>query len=159
MSFAAWKPESVAAYCAYSFAWWNRPPENLNAPALIVCGQSDGTRCGSSLAYFQEGRRQGKPWAWGSLAGRDHEPSPELDSFVRAYFSEVVGHEFREFSRIGKEKVERASSGVAFPPSIQKAFVENMTERAVEGDRAKDVGVSVLPSAGLLEAWRELHHP
>ena len=36
MSFAAWKPDRVRAFCAYSFAWWDQPPKKLNCPALIV---------------------------------------------------------------------------------------------------------------------------
>ena len=89
-SFAAWRPERVAGFCAYSFAWWQPPPEELRSPAVIVCGQADGTRYGASQAYFQAGRKQGKPWTWVSLEGLGHEPSGELDEFVRGYFAAVM---------------------------------------------------------------------
>ncbi|HLP80470.1 MAG TPA: hypothetical protein VK141_00585 [Nitrosomonas sp.] len=141
MSFAAWKPEKIAAFCAYSFSWWQTPPENLAAPAVIVCGQSDGQRYGSSLAYFQAGRRQGKPWAWVSLKDQNHQPSRELDVFVRKYFAAI-----RNLSKVSNY----------FEP---KVGVDNMTERKTKDNFEKDIGVSVLPCASLLPEWRNLHHP
>jgi predicted esterase len=169
MSVAAWRPERVAAFCAYSFAWWKAPPEELKCPALIVCGQEDGTRYGASLAYFQAGRGQGKRWAWVSLEGKAHEPSAELDEFVRRYFSKVVRHNGAE-RHSQTERLPRRGEGETESKLHQSSrrddeggkgavSVDNMTEKIVVGDRANDVGVSVLPSADLLPEWRKLHHP
>jgi len=134
MSFAAWDPKRVAGFCAYSFAWSSPPPEALRCPALVVCGEHDGQRYGSTLAYFQQGRRQGKPWAWVSLKEKDHSTSRELDEFVRKYFACILRHEG--------------------PPIL----VDNHTKKVVRGD-PKEIRYSVLPSAGLLEEWRRIHHP
>ena len=134
MSFTAWSPEKVAGFCAYSFGWSSPPPERLRCPALIVCGEHDGQRYGSTLTYFQDGRRQGKPWVWVSLGQKDHSTSKELDQFVRKYFTSLIRHEG--------------------PPIL----VDNYTKKVVKGD-SKDIRFSVLPSAGLLEEWRRIHHP
>lgn len=134
MSFAAWAPERVAGFCAYSFGWSSPPPEALRCPALIVCGEHDGQRYGSTLTYFQEGRRQGKPWVWVSLRQKDHSTSKELDDFVRKYFACLLRHDG--------------------PPIL----VDNYTKHVVQGD-PKDIRFSVLPSTSLLEDWRRIHHP
>jgi len=137
MSFAAWRPDRVAAFCAYSFAWWEPPPETLLCPALIVCGQADGERYGSSLGYFQEGRRQGKPWAWMSLKDTPHAPSAELDDFVRDYFASVL----------------REEEGQAL------VRVDNMTEHVVDERGKETVSTSILPCLDLLSKWQEIHYP
>ena len=142
MSFAAWRPERVAGFCAYSFAWWSPPPEKLRCPALIVCGQADGTRYGATLSYFQAGRRQGKPWAWVSLKETPHAPSAELDEFVQEYFSCVMN-----FTKVNEGNKESRSE-----------TMDNMTEKVVKG-RADDVSCSVLPCADLWSKWKEIHHP
>jgi len=169
MSFAAWRPERVAGFCAYSFAWWAAPPAELKCPALIVCGQEDGTRYGAGLAYFQAGRRQGKPWAWVSLCGLGHEPSGELDEFVRTYFSEILRFtkpersgdslfRIRGTARRAREAWQRNEGN---KETWQKGTLaaDNMTGKIVEGSRANDVGASVLPGAELASKWRKLHHP
>jgi len=142
MSFAAWRPERVKGFCAYSFSWWTSPPSELACPALIVCGQNDGTRYGASQAYFQSGRAQGKPWTWLSLEGLGHQPSGELDEFVREYFSAIL--------------IRRARNGDADGESVS---ANNMTEKLLDKTQARNVGVSVLPSLGVFPAWKELHHP
>lgn len=134
MSFAAWAPERIGGFCAYSFGWSSPPPEALHCPALIVCGEHDGQRYGSTLTYFQEGRRQGKPWVWVSLRQKDHSTSRELDEFVRKYFACLLRHD------------------------TAPILVDNYTKKIVEGD-PKDIRFSVLPSADLLEEWRRIHHP
>lgn len=134
MSFASWAPEKVAGFCAYSFGWSSPPPETLRCPALIVCGEQDGQRYGSTLTYFQEGRRQGKPWVWVSLGKKDHSTSKELDQFVRKYFACLLRQDGTP------------------------VLVDNYTKKVVKGD-PKDIRFSVLPSAGLLEEWKRIHHP
>ena len=134
MSFAAWDPQRVAGFCAYSFGWSSPPSETLHCPALIVCGEHDGQRYGSTLTYFQEGRRQGKPWLWVTLRQKDHSTSRELDEFVRKYFACLLRHD------------------------TAPILVDNYTKKIVKGD-PKDIRFSVLPSADLLEEWRRIHHP
>jgi hypothetical protein len=139
MSYAAWTPKEVSAFCAYSFAWWTAPPPELTCPALVVCGQSDGGRYGASYEYYQTGRKAGKPWAWASLRDVSHEESSELDSFVRVYFAGVLNCS------------SKADERVAF---------DNMTEKAVSyGKAVSDVGTSVLPNKVLAVEWQSLHHP
>lgn len=142
MSFAAWRPAQLRGFCAYSFSWWSPPPKELTCPALIVCGQNDGTRYGASLAYFQAGRAQGKPWAWVSLEGLGHQSSDELDEFVREYFSAIL----QEKTKDGRADAEPVS-------------VNNMTEKLLDNMQVRDVGVSVLPGLEVFPAWKELHHP
>ena len=134
MSFAAWAPEKIAGFCAYSFAWSSPPPQTLRCPALIVCGEADGKRYASTLQYFQEGRRQRNPWTWISLGGQEHAPSSELDAFVREYLACLT--------RKNRHPV----------------IVDNITKQRVkQGD--SDIRYSVLPSESLLASWRQLHHP
>lgn len=142
MSFAAWRPERVKGFCAYSFSWWSPPPKELTCPALIVCGQSDGTRYGASLAYFQAGRAQGKPWTWVSLEGLGHQSSDALDEFVRKYFLAILREETKD------------GLGNAGPVSVN-----NMTEKLLEKMQAEHVGVSILPGLEVFPTWKELHHP
>jgi pimeloyl-ACP methyl ester carboxylesterase len=136
MSFAAWRPDRVAAFCAYSFAWWSPPPSALTCPALVACGQADGTRYGASYAYFQAGRRMGKPWGWVSLEAVAHTTSPELDAFVRETFACVLGSQAR-----------------------RDVVVDNVTEELLKDAPCDAITVSVLPCEDLLSAWQKLHHP
>lgn len=137
MSFSAWRPNRVVAFCAYSFAWWKAPPEELHCPSLIVCGQTDGKRYGSSLAYFQAGRKQNKPWTWVTLANTAHAPNAKLDNFVRDYFACVLR------DKEGETTVR----------------VDNMTEQIVDEPGKENVSTSVLPTLDLLSKWQEIHHP
>lgn len=134
MSFAAWAPEKIAGFCAYSFAWSSPPPGTLRCPALIVCGEADGKRYASTLQYFQEGRRQGNPWTWISLGGQAHAPSSELDAFVREYLACLM-------------KKDR-----------HPIIVDNITKKIME-QGASDIRYSVLPSESLLASWRRVHQP
>ncbi|HRJ73495.1 MAG TPA: hypothetical protein PLS03_14820 [Terrimicrobiaceae bacterium] len=135
-SYASYRPDRVKAFCAYSFAWSSPPAADLGCPALIVCGEEDGTRYGSTLEYFQSGRNAGKPWTWVSLKETPHRPHAGLDDFVRAYFSAILA--------------ETPKSEVR---------VDNMSERVMTNRADSDVATSVLPSEALLEAWKEIHHP
>lgn len=158
MSFAAWRPERVAGFCAYSFAWWSPPPPELRCPALIVCGQADGTRYGSSLAYFQAGRKAGKPWTWVSLKDTPHAPNAELDEFVREYFSFVLkaGKAASGNGRLGESDL---GQGLEKQPEAASTLVDNMTERVVSVGEKEAVATSVLPGSDLWLRWRKVHHP
>ena len=136
MSFAAWQPERVLAFCAYSFAWWSPPPASLTCPALIVCGQADGVRYGSAFSYFQAGKREGKPWAWVSLEGQGHTPSVGLQSFVRDYFACVLKSSIRE-----------------------EVVVDNTTGNLLKDSPCDAITTSILPCGELHDPWRRIHHP
>jgi hypothetical protein len=45
---------------------------------------------GPSIGYFMQGRKAGKPWLWLPLARTDHVMVPQLDEFVRKYFSVLL---------------------------------------------------------------------
>ncbi len=134
MSFSAMAPDRVRGFCAYSFSWWKAPPSALTAPALIVCGQHDATRFGSSFAYFQTGRRAGKPWAWVSLKEKDHSSSMELEQFVRLYFQSVLENS-------GKSCVT----------------VDNVTKDL--SNHTDPLMTSILPTSDILSQWQAIHHP
>ncbi len=134
-SYAAWHPEKVLGFCAYSFGWWKAPPAGLSSPALIVCGQADGARYGATFAYFQAGRRQGKPWAWVSLEATPHAPSGKLEHFVRSYIECLL----------------------ASPP--ERVIVNNLTKRVMDAQESSELSTSVLPRRDLLPAWRDIHYP
>jgi len=136
MSFAAWAPERVLGFCAYSFAWWTPPPDDLRCPALIACGQFDGARFGSSFAYFQAGRRQGKPWTWVSLEDQGHSRNLKFEEFVMTYFAGILSS----------------------PPSSTVA-VDNVSETIRREGSANDLTTSILPNSLLLSEWQAIHHP
>lgn len=135
-NYANWNPGKVAAFCAYSFAWWRPIAEKLKCPALIVCGQEDGTRYAAALTYFQMGRKKGLEWVWVSLGGQMHRPSAALDEFVREYFACLLEKQM-----------------------AKPVMVNNVTKKIAKENSWKDVSASVLPCGDLLPSWRELHHP
>jgi len=88
--FEEWQPARVLSWCTYSAGWWDIPKGNpISPPGIVACGDEDG-RYGASLIYFKQGRAAGKPWLWVSLGKTGHQGSPELDEFVRNYFSTVL---------------------------------------------------------------------
>lgn len=136
MTFAAWAPARVSAFCAYSFGWWRRPPEGLLCPAIVACGQLDGTRYGAAFEFFQIGRTMGKPWIWVSIRERNHSPCAELDDFVREFFSAILDAN----------------------PKFQ-LVVDNVRKTAVDPRQTDSLTTSVLPSSHLLPEWRRIHQP
>jgi pimeloyl-ACP methyl ester carboxylesterase len=88
--FAEWKPERVAAWCAYSTGWWDEPmPSAAMPPGLVVCGEEDW-RLGASLTYFKQGRAIGKPWLWVLVPQSGHIQDRRVDAFVRDYFGAIL---------------------------------------------------------------------
>lgn len=83
--FVEWNPKRVAAWCAYSAGWWDKPKNSSSAPGIIACGEND-ERLQASLNYFWDGREQGKPWLWIELKETGHVFSLALESFVRDFF-------------------------------------------------------------------------
>ena len=135
ISYAVWHPERVKGVCAYSFGWWKAPPAGISFPALVVCGQADGTRYGATFAYFQTGRRLGQPWTWISLGATPHALSPRLDGFVRSYIECLLAS-----------------------PS-EWVVVNNLTKRVMDAQESNELSTSVLPGGDLLPAWRDIHYP
>lgn len=135
--FEQWRPDRVLAWCAYSAEWWDEPKkQSLSPPGIVACGERDSSRYGASLLYFKRGRATGLPWLWISLADTGHEPSPELDDFVRGYFATMLNGSLRK-------------------PSI----VDIDEETIVTGDDFSAVLSAFLPSIDLLEPWQDVHSP
>lgn len=88
--FVEWKPQRVAAWCAYSAGWWDVPLPSACMPlGMIACGEEDG-RLGASLFYFKKGRAIGKPWLWVGLPGNGHVQDGRVGAFAREYFAAVL---------------------------------------------------------------------
>jgi pimeloyl-ACP methyl ester carboxylesterase len=88
--FAEWRPERVAAWCAYSAGWWDEPlPSAITPPGIVACGEEDG-RLGASLSYFKQGRAVGRPWLWIGVPGNGHVQDGRVAAFARNYFAAVL---------------------------------------------------------------------
>lgn len=134
-----WAPERVVAWAAYSAQFWDPPRESASIPpGIVACGEEDGTRWFPSFAYFYEGRRLGKPWAWISLADTGHARNAAFEEFVRGFFDAVLGE--------GEEEA---------------IAVDVLTERRLPSVRTADQPglAAVLPAPSLIEPWRALHAP
>lgn len=93
--FVEWKPERVAAWCAYSAAWWDVPaPSICQPPGIVACGEVDG-RLGASLFYFKAGRAVGRPWLWVGVPESGHVQDSRVEAFARDYFVAIIGMEKR----------------------------------------------------------------
>ncbi|MDD4017067.1 MAG: hypothetical protein PHV28_03895 [Kiritimatiellae bacterium] len=137
--FAEWKPERVAAWCAYSAGWWDEPKTSDNMPpGIVACGEADG-RLGASLSYFKQGRAAGKPWLWIGVPGNGHSPDGRVEAFVRDYFSAVLDG--------------MATGGVKTGLWVD---VETKTKASEEVLRFHPTGIGWLPDAGLFSAWQSL---
>jgi len=133
--FAEWMPERIAAWCAYSAAWWDDPlPDNNSPPGIVACGKQD-ERLQATLDYFYKGRELGNKWLWVELPRTGHERDVRLEEFVRLYFLSVVGKGLSHGIFIGLNG--RQTGGKAF------------TERYVH-----DWGW--LPDEKLMDAWIEV---
>jgi len=85
--FALWKPERVAAYVAYSAAWWSEPTVRMReVPALIMCGEED-PRYEASLGFFRKGRILGAPWIWRSYKDTGHVLTPAVRTMAEAFLA------------------------------------------------------------------------
>lgn len=88
--FVEWRPERVAAWCAYSAGWWDDPLPSAFMPlGIIACGEEDG-RLGASLSYFKRGRAIGKPWLWVGIPESGHVQDDRVGAFARDYFASVL---------------------------------------------------------------------
>jgi pimeloyl-ACP methyl ester carboxylesterase len=137
--FVEWKPDRVLAWCAYSAGWWDAPKKSdICPPGIVACGYKDWDRYGASLVYFKQGRAVGKPWLWVSLADTDHQWSPELDAFVRAYFQSIL------------QTPKPAGVWVDIERKEPYARPEAIAQPSMSG---------WLPDEKLLPLWKQIHAP
>jgi len=136
--FEEWNPVRVLSWCAYSAGWWDEPQQNPGSPpGIVACGDED-PRYGATLIYFKQGRAAGKPWQWVSLAKIGHQGSPELDEFVRDYFSAILSQSKTTSLWTDIDREEKVSgSEQAGQPSL----------------------TGWLPSESLFAEWRKLNAP
>jgi hypothetical protein len=136
--FEEWNPARVLAWCAYSAGWWDEPQRNqISPPGIVACGDED-PRYGASLIYFKQGRAEGKPWQWVSLAKTGHQGSPELDAFVREYFLAILSQS--KAMPIWTD-IDREEKVLASKQAVQPALT------------------GWLPSETLFTEWRQLNEP
>lgn len=136
--FTEWKPDRVLTWCAYSAGWWDEPKSSdVAPPGIVACGDAD-YRFGASLIYFKQGRAAGKPWLWISLGGVDHVRAPELDEFVKNYFSTILAN--------------RRNDGLW----VDMDMKAQMTK--AEADKHPSLS-GWLPHEHLLKEWGKIHSP
>jgi len=88
--FAEWKPERVAAWCAYSIGSGDDPLPSPTMPTgMVACGEEDGL-LGFSLFYFKQGRAIGRPWLWVGIPKNAHAPDRRVVFFAREYFAALL---------------------------------------------------------------------
>lgn len=137
--FAEWRPERVAAWCAYSAGWWDDPlPSACMPPGMIACGEDDG-RLGASLFYFKKGRAIGKPWLWVGIPGTGHVQDDRVGAFARDYFTAVL------------ERMQK-------PDGPQGGWVD-IEEKTLAAENLPSSQPSVtgwLPDMKLFPAWKAL---
>ncbi|MBE2203746.1 MAG: hypothetical protein IAE94_05370 [Chthoniobacterales bacterium] len=90
--FIAWKPERILGWCALGAGVLDQPvPSSSNPPGIMACGEDD-SRLGGALVFFKQGRAAQKPWLWIEVPKTGHATSPNLDNFVRSYFTSLLHH-------------------------------------------------------------------
>ncbi len=90
--FALWRPDRVAAFVAYSAAWWDPPTAAItDVPALIMCGEDD-PRYDATLTFFLESKAFDAPWVWRGYRATGHESTPIVirmaATFLEHYLTE-----------------------------------------------------------------------
>jgi len=135
--FEQWKPDHVLTWCAYSAGWWDKPRSNPVAPpGIVACGDEDG-RYGASMIYFKQGRAAGNRWLWVSLPKTGHSGSPELDDFVRSYFTAILSAEAAKPAWIDVDREELIPPGENVHPALS----------------------GWLPAENLFDQWSKIHEP
>jgi pimeloyl-ACP methyl ester carboxylesterase len=136
--FAEREPERVAAWCAYSAGWWDRPVANSRCPpGVVACGEND-PRLGASLVYFKQGRAVGKPWLWITVPHTGHSIYPPVESFVRNYFAAILG---QHHSLATGEWVD-----IDYKRATDAEAVQNQPSET-----------AWLPDRSLLTEWQDIH--
>jgi predicted esterase len=138
-SFVRWKPDGVAAWCAYSATEWENPEANAQEPrGIIACGDEDEPNYSSAVFQFLRGRGMDKPWTWVSLARTGHSRSVALESLVRAYFASLL--------------LNPGTNGLWLD-------VDTKNPLAPEELREHPTLASWLPDRSVAETWKNLHQP
>ncbi|MDQ8196213.1 hypothetical protein QEH59_17395 [Coraliomargarita sp. SDUM461004] len=137
--FVEWVPERVLTWAAYSAQFWDDPlASETSPPGIVACGELDSARWFPSFSYFYKGRELGKPWTWVSIAETGHHRKGAFETFVRAYFSQIMNSNFvtsEPFVDVDTEQVQTADDS-SFQPGL----------------------LSWLPNSDLLPQWQKLHH-
>ena len=141
--FAEWKPERVAAWCAYAIGSGDDPQPSAAMPTgMVACGEEDGL-LGSSLTYFKQGRALGKPWLWVGIPKSGHVQDGRVAAFARDYFSAVL-----EGARLEGER----------PREPQGGWVD-IEDKAVAGADLSlyhPTSIGWLPDMRLFPKWKAL---
>jgi dienelactone hydrolase len=91
--FAAWKPERVKAFVAYSAGWWDPPsPKMKGVPGLVMCGEED-QRVQPTLNYYLEARKLDLPVIWRSYRGTGHEMTPAVQAMSQVFLAHYARSE------------------------------------------------------------------
>jgi len=135
--FVEWKPERVIAWCACAGEDEAQSRHENSPPGIISCGEYDGTHYGADLMYFKQGRALGKPWIWISAGKKTHSRSPEVEGFVRQYFSAILNY-------------KKAGCWVDIDSKAEISIAEAAQVPSVSG---------LLPNRELLDKWRNVHVP
>jgi pimeloyl-ACP methyl ester carboxylesterase len=136
--FIQWKPDRVAAWCAYSPAWYIDPaPGTKLPPGLVACGDHD-PRLGAALTYFKRGRAAANKWLWIGVPDSAHSAEPAVLDFVRAYLSIVWKGDSRNGLWVDIDTENKVTIAAALAQPSLAAW---------------------LPEQKLLLDWRKLNEP
>jgi pimeloyl-ACP methyl ester carboxylesterase len=132
--FAIWRPDRVAAFAAYSAAWWDEPTAEMKqVPALIMCGEAD-LRYETTLEFLQRGLAQDSPWVWRGYAATGHEMTPAVQRMAAVFLEHYL----------------RGERDEPFVGDLQTYDVLPWAER----EEIPEVARVRLPSRKVAETWR-----
>jgi poly(3-hydroxybutyrate) depolymerase len=90
--FALWHPDRVAAFVAYSAAWWDPPAASIrDTPALIMCGEDD-PRYEATLEFYLASRPFDAPWVWRGFRHTGHESTPAVLRLAATFLEHYLRH-------------------------------------------------------------------
>lgn len=138
-TFSRWRPDLVAAWCAYSATEWEKPKKDACEPrGIIACGDEDEPNYSSATFQFLQGRSMSKPWTWLSIAHMGHSRSSSLEAFARLYFSSVL-----------------------LNPRQKGLWFDVDTKMPVDSADLQEhpTLAAWLPDEAVAQAWKNLHQP
>ncbi|MCF6238735.1 MAG: hypothetical protein L3J79_07985 [Candidatus Marinimicrobia bacterium] len=147
-SFVEANSERVVAWCAYAVSRWQDARKTISLPpGIVASGEWDAVCYHASLLYFQQGRKLGKPWVWLSLKETGHRWSPQLDGFVKVFFSEALA-------------AREGEAGIAFLDKGSFRDIDSHKELTKKEVEAWPIFSVQLPaSKKIQDYWVEIHHP
>lgn len=141
--FALWKPGRVAAFVAYSAAWWSEPQPTLRSvPALIMCGETD-ERYEATRAFMEKALALHLPWVWRSYKNTGHQLTPSVRSMAEVFLAYYANR------MNGNGTPQPNSGGEIFYGDIQSYRVVPGAER----DSILEEVRIVLPSQAIADTW------